>query len=94
MNALDQYWMEKKEYSCSEPHSPLTRDQAARFEGLAYYPENPAMALQLSVEKAKSNVMVTLQTSTGHVREYERLEFCCMQISHRHRYGRFPGRLS
>ena len=72
MNALEHFRIEKDEFFRNDPRSPLTADQAARFKGLAYFPENPALVLQLSVEKALSSQDVMLQTSTGDARVYER----------------------
>ncbi|MEP7358358.1 MAG: DUF1684 domain-containing protein, partial [Anaerolineales bacterium] len=54
------------------PQSPLTREQKREFKGLAYFPENPALRLEVPVELFQPREAVEMQTSTGDVQRYER----------------------
>jgi uncharacterized protein (DUF1684 family) len=52
--------------------SPLTPEQQARFAGLSYFPENPALRLELPVEVFPQPEELMLQTSTGDIAPYLR----------------------
>jgi uncharacterized protein (DUF1684 family) len=70
MTALDDFRKEKDEFFKHDPQSPLDPQQQRDFTGLQYFPENPALHLQLALEPASQPRPVTMQTSTGDVREY------------------------
>jgi uncharacterized protein len=53
--------------------SPLTPDQLRGFGGLAYFPGNPDLVLEASLEAAAdTGEEITLDTSTGDVATYRR----------------------
>ena len=70
MSILEQFRKDKDEFFKSDFQSPLSAEQKRDFGGLKYYPESPALQLELKLEKAASPQPVILQTSTGEVREY------------------------
>jgi uncharacterized protein (DUF1684 family) len=69
---LEQFRLEKDEFLRHDPHSPLTPDQKAIFSGLRYFPENPALELRVPIEEFAEKQILSMQTTTGDVQEYER----------------------
>jgi uncharacterized protein (DUF1684 family) len=72
MSTLEDFRKEKDGFFKDDYQSPLTAEQKRDFQGLRYYPENPALRLELPLEKAATPQPVVLQTSTGEAREYLR----------------------
>ncbi|RJQ41265.1 MAG: DUF1684 domain-containing protein [Anaerolineaceae bacterium] len=72
MTALSDFRKMKDEFYSSDPQSPLTDSQKQAFTGLHYYPENPALKFTLAIEEHSKKEMVSIQTSKGDVRSYER----------------------
>ena len=69
---LEAFRHEKDDFFHHDPHSPLTPDQRLDFAGLRYFPENPELDLKLEVEEFSEKEIVTMQTTTGDVQDYER----------------------
>ena len=55
-----------------DPHSPLDHHQRHAFTGLAYYPFNPALRLELHLDRDVPSDIVEVDTSTGERQEYGR----------------------
>jgi uncharacterized protein (DUF1684 family) len=72
-NELDEQRKFKDDFFRQDKHSPLTQEQRSRFTGLTYYPDNPALRLELPLEKLVKHEKVKMQTSTGDVQTYTRL---------------------
>ena len=72
MTDLEQFRAEKDDFFASHPQSPLTADQKRTFHGLDYFPENPALRLDVDVELIPGRDVIQVQTSTGDIREYIR----------------------
>ncbi|RIK28597.1 MAG: hypothetical protein DCC56_15840 [Anaerolineae bacterium] len=72
MTELDEFRKEKDEFFARHPQSPLTAEQRRDFKGLAYFPENDALRLEVQVESFADQQPMTMQTSTGGVQEYVR----------------------
>jgi hypothetical protein len=70
--SLAEFRANKDEFFRDAPDSPLTAHQKRAFSGLRYYPENPALALELPVEVFPERELVAMQTSTGGEAVYER----------------------
>lgn len=70
--ALQQARQQKDTFFKTHPHSPLTPDQKARFTGLDYYPIDPELDLTLEAEPFEQPEAVTIQTTTGDARTYQR----------------------
>jgi len=79
MSELDSFRAEKDEFFAHDPQSPLTAQQKRDFHGLKYFPENPALRLEVKAEVLGAKERVDMQTSTGDV-----------QIYFRHSRFRFP----
>ena len=73
---LEQFRKEKDDFFRTGRESPLTREQKKQFKGLNYFPENPALELEVIVEPFEEKQKIEMQTSTGDVQTY-------------YRYGRF-----
>jgi len=69
---LDVFRAGKDDFFAHHPQSPLTRDQRQDFRGLDYFPENPALRLEVSVDEFTTKESFEMQTSTGDVQSYER----------------------
>src|SRR3972149_571291 len=72
MTTLDRFRKDKDDFYAHYPDSPLTRDQKKAFKGLKYFPENPALSLEVTVEPFAEQKTITMQTSTGDVQDYQR----------------------
>ncbi len=73
MNELDQSRQEKDNFFRIDSQSPLTLAQKRNFSGLNYYPENPSLRLELTLEPTDYQEKVFLTTSTGTEREYQHI---------------------
>jgi uncharacterized protein (DUF1684 family) len=62
----------KDRFFKTHPQSPLTPEQKALFQGLQYYPPNPALDLTLPVEEFAQKANVKMLTTTGDTRYYMR----------------------
>lgn len=72
MSELDDFRREKDDFFKTHPQSPLTREQKQSFTGLSYFPENPALRLEVPVEAFEPKETIRMQTSTGDVQDYEK----------------------
>ena len=72
MSQLDEFRAAKDDFFRSDHQSPLLPGQQASFDGLVYYDEHPALALELEPEPFASPETVEMQTSTGDVASYLR----------------------
>jgi uncharacterized protein (DUF1684 family) len=70
MTELENLRHEKDDFFRTMRQSPLTVEQKRAFGGLNYYPENPALRLELTLEINPNPIAVLLATSTGDEREY------------------------
>jgi uncharacterized protein (DUF1684 family) len=71
MNELERLRNEKDDFFRSDRQSPLTPEQKKEFSGLKYFPENPSLQLELTLERSGTHEIVALATSTGDEREFE-----------------------
>ena len=72
MTSLEDFRKSKDQFFKHHPQSPLTHDQRDQFEGLSYFPKNPALNLTLEIEPFEEQEMITMQTSTGDQQTYTR----------------------
>ena len=72
MSQLTQFRKEKDAFFAGHHQSPLTHEQKHDFNGLAYFPENPDLVLEVTVEEFPEKQEVKMQTSTGDVQAYQR----------------------
>lgn len=72
MTELETFRAEKDEFFASHPQSPLTAEQKKTFNGLSYFPENPALRLKVAVEEFPKREAIEMQTSTGDVQRYQK----------------------
>jgi uncharacterized protein (DUF1684 family) len=69
---LDNFRASKDEFFAEDPHSPLTSHQRAAFSGLSYFPENPALRLNLALDTDVDHDYFEMGTSTGDRQDYRR----------------------
>jgi len=72
MNTLLDFRASKDEFFRKDPQSPLTDEQKQGFKGLQYFPENPALRLEVIIEEYSKKDTIEMQTSTGDTQVYER----------------------
>ncbi len=72
MTELDDFRAAKDDFFAHDHQSPLTRAQRQAFTGLHYFPENPALRLEVEVEPFLQQDEIEMQTSTGDVQHYTR----------------------
>jgi uncharacterized protein len=72
MSQLSDFRKRKDHFFKTDPQSPLTAEEKKTFRGLAYFPENPALRLELPLEKYTQPEQVRMQTSTGDAQDYLR----------------------
>jgi uncharacterized protein len=73
MTELDDFRRAKDDFFVHDPQSPLTALQKRTFDGLRYFPENPALRLEVVLEPPSTDGPVEMQTSTGDILTYSRL---------------------
>ena len=72
MNELATFRAQRDQFFAAHPQSPLTPEQQQTFQGLSYFPEDPAYHLEVPVEEFPEKTEVALPTSTGDVGTYVR----------------------
>jgi uncharacterized protein len=72
MSELDDFRKMKDQFFANDSQSPLTAEQQRDFGGLAYFPENEALRLEVELEPYPEQREVQMQTSTGSVQSYTR----------------------
>jgi uncharacterized protein (DUF1684 family) len=72
MTELERFRTEKDRFFASHPQSPLTPEQKRNFEGLNYFPENPDLRLEVTVEELPDKDKIDMQTTTGSIQTYVR----------------------
>jgi uncharacterized protein len=63
---------EKDRFFASHQQSPLTPEQKRVFAGLNYFPENPALRLEVEVEVFATQDAIRIQTTSGRPQTYQR----------------------
>jgi uncharacterized protein (DUF1684 family) len=72
MSELSEFRQAKDHFFKTSRQSPLTADQKRYFEGLAYFPENPDLNLEVEVEEFPVKDTIQMETTTGGVQTYQR----------------------
>ncbi len=72
MPDLNEFRKMKDEFFASDGQSPLTPGQKKSFKGLKYFPPNPELNLDVTVEEFPDKQQIKMQTTTGEVQVYER----------------------
>jgi uncharacterized protein (DUF1684 family) len=72
MSTLTDFRKGKNDFFASHPSSPLTPDQKTDFKGLSYFPENPALRIEVEVVTFAVQEQVQMPTSTGEIKTYTR----------------------
>ncbi len=72
MSELSEFREAKDRFFKTNRQSPLTAEQKRDFEGLAYYPENPDLNLEVEVEELPVKDSIQMETTTGGVQTYQR----------------------
>lgn len=72
LSNLDDFRAAKDRFFKLDPESPLTPEQKQAFSGLDYFPENPALRLELELQEFPEKQIIEMQTSTGDVQKHIR----------------------
>jgi uncharacterized protein (DUF1684 family) len=63
---------EKDDFFVHSPQSPLDQEQQRAFQGLRYFPENPALRIEVPVEVFPTQEIISIQTTGGVPQSYRR----------------------
>ena len=74
MSELEDFRADKDAFFREHPQSPLTPEQRAAFEGLAYFPEDSSRVIRapLSLDGVDTEEPIVMQTTTGGTQTYRR----------------------
>ena len=72
MTDLTDFRAEKDDFFRTHPQSPLRPEQKRTFTGLKYFPENPALRLEVTVEPFPQREVIHMQTTTSDTQTYQR----------------------
>lgn len=72
MTELEQFRAQKDQFFQTHNQSPLTSEQKQDFTGLNYFPENPELRLEATIEVFPEQISVEMQTTTGGTQFYMR----------------------
>jgi uncharacterized protein (DUF1684 family) len=72
MTGLNEFRKMKDDFFAHDGQSPLTSGQKMAFKGLIYFPPNPELNLEVTVEEFPDKQHIEMQTTTGDVQVYER----------------------
>jgi uncharacterized protein (DUF1684 family) len=72
MTSLKDFRKMKDEFFHHGNQSPLTAEQKKAFKGLYYFPPNPALRLEVSVNEFPVKERIEMQTTTGDIQVYQR----------------------
>ena len=74
MSELTEFRADKDAFFRDHPSSPLTDEQRAAFEGLAYFDEEPALVVRapLETDGVDTDETIVMQTTTGGTQAYRR----------------------
>jgi uncharacterized protein (DUF1684 family) len=70
MSELTDFRKTKGDFFKNDHQSPFDSQQKKTFNGLHYYPENPALCFDIPLEKVAEPEHVIMTTSTGDQQEY------------------------
>jgi uncharacterized protein (DUF1684 family) len=73
MTELESFREQKDHFFRTHPQSPLTPQQRREFAGLDYFPENPALRLEVEVEPFPQREVIEMRTSTGDTQTYQKV---------------------
>lgn len=73
MTHLEDLRRAKDDFFANDADSPLTAAQKTAFKGLNYFPEDPALRLEVIPGELSGSPDLELQTSTGELQRYRRL---------------------
>lgn len=72
MQSLTTFRAEKDQFFGRHAQSPLTAAQKRAFKGLNYFPENPALRLEVDVIPVPAAETIQIQTTGGQPQTYQR----------------------
>ncbi len=70
---------DKDEFLKLSPHSPIPTTERGAFSGLTYYDPNPELVFSVEAQPVEPTP-VTIRTTTGDVRTYQRIATAAMEI--------------
>ena len=72
IDALAEHRHDKDTYLTEHPQSPLPPDEREDFDGLEYFPPEPALRFELPLHEHEEKDPITVETTTEGEREYFR----------------------
>src|SRR4030065_1121201 len=72
MTSLKDFRKMKDEFFAHDSQSPLSPEQKKAFKGLNYFPPNPALNFEVTVQEFPEKQQIEMQTTTGDIQVYQR----------------------
>ncbi len=72
MSDLEDFRKMKDDFFAHHQQSPLTPEQKMEFKGLNYFPPNPNLTLEVTVQEFPEKQTIEMQTTTGDIQHYQR----------------------
>jgi uncharacterized protein (DUF1684 family) len=72
MSNLEEFRKMKDDFFAHNGQSPLTPTQKKVFKGLKYFPFNPDLDLEVTVDEFPDKQRIEMQTTTGDIQVYQR----------------------
>ena len=84
MTELEHFRAQKNDFFQAHPQSPLLPDQQISFEGLIYFPENPALRLELPIERFAKPETVYFETTANTLAPYVKFGKIKFEVDEQH----------
>jgi len=72
MTSLEEFRKIKDDFFAHDGSSPLTPEQKKTFKGLLYFPPNPALNLEVTVNEFPEKQRIEMQTPTAKIQPKKR----------------------
>src|SRR3979411_1167941 len=80
ISELEQFRAGKDDFFGHDHRSPLTSEQQRKFEGLAYFPQNPALTVKAKIDRNVEPGVVRMETTKGQEQSYHRYGLVSFQV--------------
>jgi uncharacterized protein (DUF1684 family) len=69
---LQEFRAEKDDFFKRDHRAPLTTEQQRKFEGLAYFPDNPSLVIKAKIDRHVEPGVIRMETTKGGEQAYRR----------------------
>ena len=69
---LQEFRAERDDFFKRDHRAPLTTQQQRKFEGLAYFPDNPSLVIKAKIDRKVEPGIIRMETTKGEQQTYKR----------------------